>query len=217
MVSQQLSSESIDQKTYGKVDIKSDPSGADILIDLVEYGVTPKIIENIETGPRDLILNYPGYERLQKRIMVKENEPVLISEYLVPKTGNLSILPEPPGATIFLDNVSQGKTPLDIFDLNVRDYIVRLELEDYQSIERRVTVQYSENTTQKYSLEPLPGKLTLFTSPQNANIFIGGKKYVSKSNGLATIELPVGRYKMEISKKINKVSSICIFLITNNR
>ena len=95
MVSQQLSSESIAQKTYGKVDIKSDPSGADILIDLVEYGVTPKIIENIETGPRDIILNYPGYERLQKRIMVKENEPVLISEYLVPKTGNLSILSEP--------------------------------------------------------------------------------------------------------------------------
>ena len=100
-----------------------------------------------------------------------------------------------------MDNAIQGQSPLDLFELNVRDYIVRLELEDYQTIERRVTVQYSENTTQKYTLEPLPGKLTLFTSPQSATIRIGNKKYVSGTNGLASIQLPVGRYKMEISKK----------------
>ena len=189
------------KKTYGIVNIKSDPPGADILIDQNIRGVTPIILEKIETGARNVILNYPGYEKLQKRIMVNEGETVIISEYLVPKTGNLSILSEPSGATIYLDNSVQGKTPMDIFDLNIRDYIVRLELKDYQTIERRVTVEYSENTTQKYNLDPLPGKLTLFTSPQNANIAIGGKKYISESNGIVTIELPVGRYKMEISKK----------------
>ena len=152
-------------KTYGSVDITSDPKGADILIDLIEYGVTPKTIEKIETGYHNIILNYPGYERLQKRIMVVEGQTLSISEFLVPKSGSLSIITEPPGANVYLDNITKGQTPLELFDLPVRDYIIRLELKDYQIIERRVSVQYGENTTQKYDLEPLPGKLSLFTTP----------------------------------------------------
>ena len=188
------------QKTYGRVDITSDPQGADILIDLIEYGVTPKTIENIETGYHNLILNYPGYERLQKRIMVVEGQTLSVSEFLVPKTGSLSIITEPPGANVYLDNITRGQAPLDIFDLPVRDYIIRVELNNYQIIERRISVQYGENTTQKYNLEPLPGKLSLFTTPSMAKINIDGKNYASGSNGIASIELPVGRYTLNVAK-----------------
>ena len=187
-------------KTYGSIDITSEPVGADILIDLVEYGVTPKTIEQIETGPHNLILNYPGYERLQKRIMVMENQTISVSEYLVPKTGSLSILTEPSGANVYLDNITKGQTPLNLMNLPVRDYIIRIELQDYQIIERRISVQYNENTTQKYDLEPLPGKLSLFTTPGLARININGRRYTSGSNGIASIELPVGRYTLEVSK-----------------
>ena len=190
----------ITEKTYGSVDITSDPSGADILIDLVEYGVTPKTIEKIETGYHNLILNYPGYERLQKRIMVEQGKTVSISEFLVPKTGSLSILTKPSGANVYLDNMTKGQTPLDLFDLPVRDYIIRVELKDYQIIERRISVQYGENTTQKYDLEPLPGKLSLFTTPSMAKININGRNYTSGSNGIANIELPVGRYTLKVTK-----------------
>jgi hypothetical protein len=52
--------------TYGSLEVTSNPEGANILIDLIDYGVTPKIIPEIKTGIHNLILNYPGYERLQK-------------------------------------------------------------------------------------------------------------------------------------------------------
>ena len=197
---QQLGQITTSVKTYGSIDIISEPAGADILIDLVEYGVTPKTIEQIETGPHDLILNYPGYERLQKRIMVMENQTISVSEYLVPKTGSLSILTEPSGANVYLDNITKGQTPLNLMNLPVRDYIIRVELQDYQIIERRISVQYNENTTQKYDLEPLPGKLSLFTTPGLVTININGKRYTSGSNGIASIELPVGKYILEVSK-----------------
>ena len=188
------------QKTYGSVDISTDPKGANIFIDGVEVGVTPKIIPELETGTHNLILNYPGYERLQKRIMVEDGKTIPISEYLVPKTGSLSILSDPIGATVYLDNFARGQTPLDIPELPVKDYMIRLDLQDYQMLERRVTVQYAENTTQKYTLVPLPGKLNVFTSPASANILIGGKRYTSNSSGIATIELPVGQYRIDIGK-----------------
>ena len=188
------------QKTYGSIDVTTDPLGANIFIDGVEVGVTPKIIPDLETGTHNLILNYPGYERLQKRIMVEDGKTIPISEYLVPKTGSLSILSDPIGATVYLDNFARGQTPLDIPELPVKDYMIRLDLQDYQMLERRVTVQYAENTTQKYTLDPLPGKLNVFTSPASANILIGGKRYTSNSSGIATIELPVGQYRIDIGK-----------------
>ena len=199
-ITQQTGLPTVVQKTYGTIDITTDPQGANILIDGVEVGVTPKTIPNLETGPHNLILVYPGYERLQKRIMVEDGKTIPISEYLVPKTGSLSILSDPIGATVYLDNFVKGQTPLDIPELPVKDYMIRLELKDYQMLERRVTVQYAENTTQKYSLDPLPGKLNVFTSPARATIIIGGERYTSSSSGIATIELPVGQYRIEISK-----------------
>ena len=189
------------QKTYGSVDISTDPLGANILIDGVERGVTPKTIADLEAGPHNLTLVYPGYERLQKRIMVEDGKTIPISEYLVPKTGSLSILSEPIGATVYLDDFPKGQTPLDVNELPVKDYMIRLTLDDYQVLERRVTVQYAENTTQKYTLDPLPGKLNLFTSPSNVTIYVNGKKYTSSSSGIASIDLPVGRYTIQISKE----------------
>ena len=199
-ITQQTGLPTVVQKTYGTIDITTDPQGANILIDGVEVGVTPKTIPNLETGPHNLILVYPGYERLQKRIMVEDEKTIPISELLVPKTGSLSILSDPIGATVYLDNFVKGQTPLDIPELPVKDYMIKLELKDYQMLERRVTVQYAENTTQKYTLDPLPGKLNIFTSPARATIIIGGERYTSSSSGIATIELPVGQYRIEISK-----------------
>ena len=199
-ITQQTGLPTVVQKTYGTIDVTTDPQGANILIDGVEVGVTPKTIPNLETGSHNLILNYPGYERLQKRIMVEDGKTIPISEYLVPKTGSLSILSDPIGATVYLDNFVKGQTPLDIPELPVKDYMIRLELKDYQMLERRITIQYAENTTQKYSLDPLPGKLNVFTSPARATIIIGGERYTSSSSGIATIELPVGQYRIEISK-----------------
>jgi hypothetical protein len=132
--------------------------------------------------------------------MVTENQTLSISEFLVPKTGSISIITQLPGASVYLDNIAKGQTPLDIFDLPVKDYIIRIELEDYQKIERRVSVQYGQNSTQKYNLEPLPGKLSLFTTPSLAKIDINGKSYTSGSNGIASIELPVGRYTLNVTK-----------------
>ena len=199
-VTQQTGLPATVQKTYGSVDISTDPKGANIFIDGAEVGVTPKIIPDLETGTHNLILNYPGYERLQKRIMVEDGKTTPISEYLVPKTGSLSILSEPIGATVYLDDFPKGQTPLDVNELPVKDYMIRLELKDYQMLEGRITVQYAENTTQKYTLVPLPGKLNLFTSPGGATILVGGKKYTSNSSGIATIDLTVGNYKITVNK-----------------
>jgi hypothetical protein len=218
-VSQQSTQEPIQsasQTTFGSIEITTEPSGANILIDGIEKGKSPINIKEITSGVHSLILSYPGYERLQKRVMIKEGELLSVNEYLVPMTGSLTILSEPVGAMVYLDNVQKGLTPCNINDLPIRDYIVELTLKDYQKITKRVTVQYGENTTQKISLEPLPGKLNLFTNPVESTITVNNKKYKSNSGGILSIEIPVGRYDIRASKKGYEDSRKNIYVKANS-
>ena len=75
----------------GTLYITTDPSGASIFIDNIDYGVTPNEISQIEEGFHNLILAYPGYESLEKAIEIRKNTLNTISEVLVQSTANLSI------------------------------------------------------------------------------------------------------------------------------
>ena len=77
------------------------------------------------------------------------------------KTGSLSILSDPIGATVYLDGDARGKTPLDLSGLPIKDYMIRIDLNKYLQVESRITVQYGTNTTKKYNLDPQPGKLRI--------------------------------------------------------
>ena len=195
------------QVTYGTIDVNSIPKGANIFLDGIELGITPKIIPQIESGSHKLTLRYPGYETLTKGIMVEEGTTLTISEYLFVKTGSLTILSEPVGATVFIDGEVKGKTPLDLIDMPIKDYMVSVELDKYLKVEGRITVQYASNTTQKYELDPQPGKVRLFTDPADANVVIKDKrfstkeKYKSGGDGSLLVDLSVGEYKITVNKK----------------
>ena len=104
----------IAQKKYGSIIIESNPPGATILIDDVEKGLTPKELTDIEAGTRRLMLVKPGYETLNKGVIVNADISINVSEVLIPRTGSLTVLSEPIGATVFINDVAKGKTPHDI-------------------------------------------------------------------------------------------------------
>ena len=135
------------EKTYGNIDIVTDPPGANILIDAVDYGVTPKLVENLETGQRSLTLSYPGYKIASERIIIEDGKTNSFSKLMDPMTGNLTIISEPIGAKVFLNDINQGVTPLDLQNLIVKDYNITLELENYETITNRISVQFEETIT----------------------------------------------------------------------
>ena len=198
---EQGASSIVTEMTYGNLDISTMPSGANILLDGIEKNVTPQTIEKIETGPHNLVLVYPGYETLQKRVMIEEGKTIVISEYLVPKTGSLSILSSPIAAKVYLDEILKGETPLDMSELLVKDYMIRLELQDYETIESRITVQYNQNSTQKYDLNPLPGILSIITFPTEVDIQVGAERLGTNQAGMVTLSLSVGKHMLKLTKK----------------
>lgn len=191
----------IAEKKYSSVFIESNPKGATVMVDGEDRGFTPIQIENIEVGTRSLMLIKPGYETLSKGIIVTDGEITNISEVLIPKTGSLTILSEPIGAMVYLENIPSGETPLDLKGLEVKDYIVDVELKNYRKKTLRVTVQYNQNTTQKFELEPLPGTVNAIIDPVTATVSISGVKYKSSGSGITKIALPTGKHTLEITNK----------------
>ena len=189
----------ISQKKYGDIIIESNPPGATIFVDDDEKGFTPQELTGIEVGTRRLMLVKPGYETLNKGVIVSEDAPISVSEVLIPKMGSLTVLSEPIGATVFLNDVPKGKTPLDIPSLNIGDYLVTVSLENYQDITQRITVEYNENTTPNIDLKPLPGKINIIVSPSSTDVSVNGKKIKTNSSGITSVELTAGTHRINFS------------------
>ena len=83
------------QKVFSEVYVESTPPGATIMIDGVEKGFTPSKVGDVQIGTRKLMLILPGYETLQKGIIVEDGKTGNVSEVLIPKTGGFTILSEP--------------------------------------------------------------------------------------------------------------------------
>jgi len=202
---------------YGSVDIVTDPPGANIIIDGVERGLTPMTIDSLVTGSHRMFLVYPGYETLQKGIKSEEGKTITISEVLLPKTGSLTLITKPTGANVYINNVLKGKTPFNVSDILVKDYIVMLALKDYETVTRRLTVQYNEDITHNFSLDPLPGDISVITFPEKVNIRVGDKKYKSNNVGMVNIQLPVGKHKLIFNLKGYENTERFITLVANEK
>ena len=189
------------EKKYSDVLVESIPSGAIVMIDGNEKGFTPVQIEKVEVGTRSLMLIKPGYETLSKGIIINEGKITNVSEVLVPKTGSLTVLSSPVGGMVYIEGVPKGPTPIDLKGLKVKDYIVDIELENYRKVTQRVTVQYNENTTQKFQLEPLPGLVNAIIDPVAALVTVDGEKYKSSGSGITKIPLPVGKHRLKITSE----------------
>lgn len=128
------------EKGVGKIYINSNPKGATVIIDGKEVGKTPIEIEEISLGRHFLTLKALGYEELTKTIDVTENLNTFTFN-LIQINHALIIETEPEGATVYLDDVIKGITPIEIRNLTPqKKYKIRIELSGYLTYLTEITM-----------------------------------------------------------------------------
>jgi len=97
----------------GRVMAISFPRGAEVYLDHGYQGISPKRIEDIQTGQHLLEFVMPGYEIWSKTITVSSNRTTQVEANLVPVEyyGEISLTCEQPNALVFVDGIEYGKTP----------------------------------------------------------------------------------------------------------
>jgi len=97
----------------GRVMAISFPRGAEVYLDHEYQGISPKRIEDIQTGQHLLEFVMPGYEIWSKTITVSRNRTTQAEANLVQVEyyGEISLTCEQPNALVFVDGIEYGKTP----------------------------------------------------------------------------------------------------------
>jgi len=97
----------------GRVMAISFPRGAEVYLDHGYQGISPKRIEDIQTGQHLLEFVMPGYEIWSKTITVSSNRTTQVEAHLVPGEevyGEISLTCDMPNASVFVDGIEIGKT-----------------------------------------------------------------------------------------------------------
>jgi len=97
----------------GRIMAISIPRGAEVYLDHEYQGISPKRIEDIQTGQHLLEFVMPGYEIWSKTITVSRNRTTQEEANLNPVEvyGEISLTCEQPNALVFVDGIEYGKTP----------------------------------------------------------------------------------------------------------
>lgn len=174
------------QPAWGRVFVVTNPAGATVLEGGREIGITPLTVE-LDQGEHELLLQKDGYAPFTLKVDVEPGKtltpPVVTLEQ---KPVQLSLRSTPVGAKITLDGNSQGNTPLKISLARGRGHTIRFSMAGYEPIEKTVTVGDRDNQKLAVKLKPELGEVNVTVSPQEAQLFIDGKKQ-KKNSGSFTL------------------------------
>ena len=157
--------------TIAMLNVTSTPSGATVYLNGIVIGKTPLRGYQIETGVRrvkkvEIQLTLSGYRNHVRKVTLKggQNVPLTIrlSKLEVPKPlptlATLQVTSTPNGASVYLDGVTVGKTPLRGFEVDTgtkreKRVEIGIELPGYKSQVRGVTLKGGQEVPWEVHLE----------------------------------------------------------------
>jgi len=139
----------------GSLFVDSDPTGAKILINDVDYGETPCQRDSIDAGDYVVTLIKDGFDTLNETVTVRPGDVSKHTLILKPNTGTIVLSVNPPGVNIYLDKKFICRTEADTSRTKSRDISKRISLKNLAAGAHTVTV------TNRYAT-PSAKELTVF-------------------------------------------------------
>lgn len=113
-------------------------------------------------------------------------------------SGVLELTAQPKGASVSVDGLARGKTPIKVDRLKPGEHVVAVTLEGYAPKGKKVTLAFMESQQVHFTLQPLVGELRLQITPKDAFVTIGEQEYGEVSS---EIELTAGQHLIHVKKE----------------
>lgn len=164
----------------------------------------------IYAARQQLYISAPGYQQLSyptgnlnaRDVLHLSVDP---KDTGVRQTGDILVRSEPPGATITLEGLpGEYTTPYTFTNIMAQSYTMRLELDGYQPVERRVQVNPLRPNVEDITLNLAYGYLNLDVE-EGAQLFLATEDIPEEYRVGFTpgeeLELDMGTYKYRISQE----------------
>ncbi len=177
---------------FGRLIINSTPAGALVYLDDQFLGTTPLTYPKAPSGQHLLTLTKQGYSKYQETISIKEYT-VTSKNVTMGIEGNIQISSDPMGASVYVDGVYMGDTPLKK-SIAAGEHTLKLSLDKYLDITQKFKVNVDSTTQIDLRLQPA-AYLSLNSTPTQAFAYLNGK-YVGKTP--LNLKLKYGKYKVKL-------------------
>ncbi len=181
----------------GIVLLKTKPAGAAVTYKGNEIGTTPLLITSLACGRQhSLKLALKGYQSKSIDLAVASRRPIVRNEELVFNSGIIACTTEPSGATVLVNGIERGVTPLEVM-IPRGGAKLTIRLDGYKEIEQSVSVAPGERQTWERKLEGQPARLCVVTEPSHAKVYIDGN-YQGNSSPVILKEVSTGTHEIRI-------------------
>ncbi|RPI39309.1 MAG: PEGA domain-containing protein [Methanoregulaceae archaeon] len=162
------------------INVSSNPSGANVLLDGLKKGFTPITLNKIAAGIHILEIEYPGYITWKSTVDVPESGIKDISVTLTTKStsspGWITVFSRPDNASVTLNGIYVGRTlentSLNLDAIPAGEHTVALELPGYQPYSTQVSVSPNQVSAVNVTFTPSFGAVSVTSDPAGATIFL---------------------------------------------
>ncbi len=179
--------------------ILSDPPGATVTRDGANAGVTPLLLPEVPIGRYRIDIALTGYKPQQVELNVSGNMPQRIDAKLVGSSATLDITSAPEGASVTVNGVYRGVTPLKVDKIQEGQSFLEVAAEGYAPYREQLQLSAGEVFAVHAPLSALPSKLSIVSIPEGARVYVD-----NEFKGETPLELdgiPAGSYRIRVEKE----------------
>ncbi|MFP6822583.1 MAG: PEGA domain-containing protein [Pseudomonadales bacterium] len=176
---------------WAQVTIPTTPTSAQVLIDGEISGFhTPGPVEVLQ-GEHRVTVALPGYESWSDLVYVEPEERLTLDPIQLKKAvATVIVNSAPERASVTLDDQFAGVTPLQISVTPDEPHRIRVSQVGYDPYEQSFTLGSGNAKTISIELEQLTGEVQIVTEPQDAEVWIDGKRNGNSDLTLTLTALP---------------------------
>jgi len=163
------------EKLPGLIDLTSEPSGATVIIDGVIVGSTPLYRQEIGVGARTVRFEHERYLPEERAVEIEGfGKPSSLAVVLAPAWASYTIETVPAGATVAVNGIEKGETPLELELLAGQRELVFTRAE-YTPLAVELDIEAGQDRKPPaYRLELAPAILKIRSEPAGATVTTGG-------------------------------------------
>lgn len=174
----------------GNIYVQTNPTQSNIYLDGVFRGLSPIFIANVSVGNHTVLANKPSYSNASQiaNVLSGQTTNVYLNlqalNYTNQSTGTLSVITNPTGAAIYLDNHFKGLTtyqPLIIYAIPAGLHNLKATLNNYENHNQEVYI--GPNQVLALNINMTRAAYTCTDSDNGVDIYKQGTAVVTKSDG----------------------------------
>lgn len=178
--------------------VLSDPPGATVTRDGANAGVTPLLLPEVPIGRYRIDLALTGYKPQQVELNVSSSAPQRIRVQFVGSSAALDVTSTPDGASVTVNGVYRGVTPLHVDKIQEGQSFLEVASEGYAPYQEQLQLAAGEVFAVHVPLSALPSALSVVSIPEGARVYIDNE--FKGNTPLALDKIPAGSYRIRVEK-----------------